>query len=521
MKPLDQPGELAAAEAMLRGLNQPSVSPAEVAAALEVIGRANLSQRRRLQAELLHQRLCELTALAAVCGWEGAAVVKGGRALVDFDGALLGAEPGHFRVSGASPAALLISTLETFAIRPRVIVDLQASAGEVAILLARRYPKCRIIALEPSRESLETFDANLALQAEPLGNLQVAPPALSGGPIGQFRDMVGRGALARIDLLRCQAGDDSADLAACIRALQGRITLACVTLSGPAARHGELLDALEACGLALLEKRSHPAPDPRHWLETHLSARGASTCWFVARGALARAGRGKLRGGGRTQATPAARARAWIYGRLDRVRQRRDPTDKRFEFERLYALKPDPWNYLTNPYEALKYRRTLQTALRLRPRARTALEVASSIGVFTRMLARSFEEVTATDVASEALKRARRQVAGTGRVSYVRGDLRRLDTGKRHDVIFCAEMLYYLPDDAAPQVIRTLDRNLADNGLVLTVMPRPMANGPFDPSAMWHIRLSESGLRVVSEEDFDVAPRPYLIRAYERGDVRA
>ena len=336
-------------------------------------------------------------------------------------------------------------------------------------------------------------------------NWSIGPPDRAGGAIWRLP----------------KGWDCSAGLAGCIRALRGGINLACVTLSGPVDRHGELLDALEAAGLVLLEKRSHPASDPRHWLETHLSARGASTCWFAARGALAQAGRGKLPGGGRTQATPAARARAWIYGQLDRVRRRRDPTDKRFEFERLYALKPDPWNYLTNPYEALKYRRTLQTALRLRPRARTALEVASSIGVFTRMLARSFEKVTATDVASEALKRARRQVAGTGRVSYVRGDLRRLNTGKRHDVIFCAEMLYYLPDDAAPQVMRTLDRHLARDGLVVTVLPHPFGPGLPDPFTKWHTHLTEGGLRLVSEEDFDDPGRPYFIRAYERGDALA
>jgi SAM-dependent methyltransferase len=502
-------------------MSRPSASAAEAAAALEVIGRANLSQRRRFQAELLRQRLSELAALAAACGWEGAAVVKGGQPLVDFDGALLGAEPGHFRVSGASPAAILISTLEAFGIRPRLILDLQAGAGEVAILLARRYPRCRVIAVEPSRERLEAFEANVALQAEPLGNLEIAPPALAGGAEGMVRAMVRRRRFGCIDLLRCQAGADSAALAGCIGALRGRITLACVTLSGSASRHGELLDALEASGLVLLEKRSQPAPDPRRWLETHLSDRRSATCWFAARGALARAGRRKLRGGGRSRATPVTRVKAWIYGLLDQARQRRDPTDKRFEFEKLYALKPDPWNYLTNPYEVLKYRRTLQTALRLRPEARSALEVASSIGVFTRMLARSFEEVTATDVAAEALKRARRRVAGTGRVSYLRGDIRRLDTGKRHDIIFCAEMLYYLPDDAAAQVMRTLDGNLSPDGLVVTVLPHPFGPGLPDPFTKWHRHLAEGGLRLICEEDFDDPGRPYFIRAYERGDPGA
>ncbi len=486
------------------------MSAAEAADALELIGRQNLSLRRRLQADLLLRRLEEVARLAASCGWNGAAMIQGGQVMVDYGGALVGAEHGHFRVWGERPDAILAATLERFRINPRVIVDLGAGAGEVAILLARRYPKCRVIAVEASRERLETFEANLNLQPQPLENLEIAAPT-GDGPEAALQSMLERGAVRGVDLLRCQAGADSGALAAIIRALAGRIALACITLSGEASRHAELLSALEAAGLVLLEKRSQPIPDPVQWLGDRLSGRGPLTCWFVARQRLARAGRGEAAAG-----PVPVRLKAWAYGVLDAWRRRVDPTDRRFEFERLYALKPDPWSYRTSAYESLKYRRTLQTAVRLRPQARAVLEIGCSVGVFTRMLARAFPEVTAVDLASEALRLARRQVARIGAVSYVRSDIRRLRLGRTYDLILCAEMLYYMSDVGVPEVLETLDRHLAPGGGLMTVMPHPLGPGAPDPFSGWNAWLTKAGFQLVSEEDFEDPGRPYLIRAYER-----
>lgn len=499
---------------------QPQIPAADIAAAFDVIGRVDLSRRRRLQADLLRQKLGELAELASHCGWQGAAMARGGQALVEHDGALLHAEHGHFRTAGQSPAHVLVSTLDRFAIRPRVIVDLHAGAGEVAILLAQRFPRCRVIATEASRERLEAFDANLVLQGRPLENLEIAPIALDGDPESVLRAMAASGEVGRVDLLRCQATTANPALAALVRALDGRITLARVTLSGPASQHAELLAALQAAGLVMLEKRSQAIEEPRAWLQDHLG-RGPIPCWFVARKRLARDGRPRwpILGLLADVRRDPVQAKAWLYGMLDGLQKRLDPTQQRFEFEKLYTLKPDPWRYRSSAYETLKYQRTLQAALRLRPRAETALEIACSIGVFTRMLARTFPRVVAVDVADEALRLARRQVARIGHVSYVRSDIRRLDLGRRHDLIFCAEMLYYLSEDAAPDVLRTIDHNLAPGGVLVTVMPHAFGPGLPDPFSGWNGYLTRGGLRLISEEDFDDPGRPYFIRAYERGEA--
>jgi SAM-dependent methyltransferase len=73
----------------------------------------------------------------------------------------------------------------------------------------------------------------------------------------------------------------------------------------------------------------------------------------------------------------------------------------------LYRREPDPWNFETSDYERAKYKATL-CAL---PRERydNALEIACSVGVFTRMLAERTRALLAIDVSPDALERARRR----------------------------------------------------------------------------------------------------------------
>src|SRR5689334_7369968 len=55
-------------------------------------------------------------------------------------------------------------------------------------------------------------------------------------------------------------------------------------------------------------------------------------------------------------------------------------------FVQLYRQHSDPWNFAASEYERTKYRRTLDALPR--ERYRNGCELACSIGVFTRMLAR-------------------------------------------------------------------------------------------------------------------------------------
>ncbi len=157
--------------------------------------------------------------------------------------------------------------------------------------------------------------------------------------------------------------------------------------------------------------------------------------------------------------------------------------------------------------------------MRLRPQARSALEIGCSIGVFTRVLARTYPQVVASDIAAEALARARRHVGRAGRVRYVRGDIGALDLGAAFDLIFCAEMLYYVDDKAAPAAVDSLKRALAPEGLLFTVFPCVPKAAEADPGPLWKRRLLEAGFRLCFEETFQDDRHANVIQAFAREPV--
>ena len=106
---------------------------------------------------------------------------------------------------------------------------------------------------------------------------------------------------------------------------------------------------------------------------------------------------------------------------------RRERLDRDY-FENLYEESTDPWGFETSEYERRKYERTLG-ALGER-RFRRALEVGSSIGVFTAMLAPWCDELLAVDASEKAVELARERLAEHGHVR-VEEDPPRGDAGGR------------------------------------------------------------------------------------------
>ena len=484
-------------------------SSEELAQALDAAGPPSSSRRRRLQAELLTRILAQAAELAERSGWNGRAVLAGGKVLVEQDGVLLHAEPGHFRSAAAGVLGGLAGPLERFGIAPRAIVELGAGAGGAAIALARRFPRARVIAVETSPERLDALEANLELQRPPLANIEIVRAA-------QALDALAASLrLEVIDLLAVGPGMADAALAAAVRRMAGRITAAQLTFdaAGPSELHAELIAALSDAGLATLEKRSRAVDEPEAWLRQRLGERPSLAVSFVARERLKHAER--RASGLAALLTDPRQRRALGYDLLDRLHRRARTGNRRFEFERLHALNPDPWDHSSNPYELEKYRRTLEVATALAPGRSRALELGSSIGVFTRLLVRAFDEVTANDVSAEALKLVRRRVGGLGRLHCLRGDIRTLKPGEVYEAIFCAEMLYYMLDVQAnaPKVLRTLKRSLAPGGIVMVVMPLDAPGNPSGIAERWRRALA-AGLRPVFEEEVPDPLRPYSIRVY-------
>jgi SAM-dependent methyltransferase len=145
------------------------------------------------------------------------------------------------------------------------------------------------------------------------------------------------------------------------------------------------------------------------------------------------------------------------------VRERLD----REYFENLYAASPDPWGFETSPYERRKYGRTLDVLARRR--YRRALEVGSSIGVFTAMLAPLCDELLAVDVSEKAVAAARERLKSFPYVHVERLTLPEETPEGTFDLVVASEVLYYLPKDDMLAALRLFEEVLAPGGAVVAV----------------------------------------------------
>lgn len=136
-------------------------------------------------------------------------------------------------------------------------------------------------------------------------------------------------------------------------------------------------------------------------------------------------------------------------------------------FENLYADSPDPWDFATSEYERRKYGRTLES---LGGRHfRRALEVGSSIGVFTNMLAPYCEKLLALDTSKQAVEAARKRLAGYEHVRVERRTIPEETPDGPFDLIVASEVLYYLPPEVVTQTLRRFEEILEPGGVLLAV----------------------------------------------------
>ena len=110
-------------------------------------------------------------------------------------------------------------------------------------------------------------------------------------------------------------------------------------------------------------------------------------------------------------------------------------------FDAKYAYDPDPWDYLSSPYELGKYQTTLDALTR--QQYERALEIGCSIGVFTSMLAPRCQHLVAIDVSLAALELARTRCAHLPHVQFACMSLPDDFPDGKFDLIVLAEVGYY------------------------------------------------------------------------------
>lgn len=132
---------------------------------------------------------------------------------------------------------------------------------------------------------------------------------------------------------------------------------------------------------------------------------------------------------------------------------------------RLYEGSDDPWDHRASPFEAEKYRRTLE-AIGPGPFAH-ALEIGCGIGELSRRLAPRCRRLTMMDCIPKALRAARAAVAGMDHVEVLLGAAPQDLPAIRPDLILLSEVLYFLTPDEIGQLAAWIAR--AGTGTVVAI----------------------------------------------------
>lgn len=177
-------------------------------------------------------------------------------------------------------------------------------------------------------------------------------------------------------------------------------------------------------------------------------------------------------------------------------------------FEDLYEESPDPWSFETSPYEHRKYERTL--GVLASRRFRRALEVGSSIGVFTAMLAPLCDELLAVDVSERAVAAAKERLANFPHVRVERLTLPEETPEGPFDLVVASEVLYYWPKDVMLGALRRFEEILTPGGTLLTVhwrketMTYPLQGDEVHDLLLSHTRLANTTTIVEPEYRLDL-----------------
>lgn len=183
----------------------------------------------------------------------------------------------------------------------------------------------------------------------------------------------------------------------------------------------------------------------------------------------------------------------------------------RDDFEARYRRDIDPWSYTTSAYERDKYRATLR-ACGPGP-FRRAIELGSSIGVLSAMLAPRCDELVTIDAAPTAVAAARRRLAGVPGVTALVGAIPRDIPAGDYDLVVASEIFYYLQDGELAQTLDILRERTAPGARWVAVHWRP--EGPERPftAAEVHARVrAQPWLAPLRERRTDA----YLLDVLER-----
>lgn len=170
------------------------------------------------------------------------------------------------------------------------------------------------------------------------------------------------------------------------------------------------------------------------------------------------------------------------------------------DFEARYQSDPDPWGYVSSGYERDKYDATLTAC---GPgRFASALELGSSIGVFSARLAPRCDLLISIDAAPSAVAAARDRLTEQPHAETILGAIPDAIPCRTYDLVVASEILYYLDETELAGTLRRLRHSMTAGARLVAVHWRPAGpERPFTADAV-HARLhQEPWLSAVSRGD--------------------
>ena len=136
-------------------------------------------------------------------------------------------------------------------------------------------------------------------------------------------------------------------------------------------------------------------------------------------------------------------------------------------FEDMYRQDPDPWDFETSEYEALKYRTTIDSLPQ--DRYNNAFEIGGSIGVLTALLAQRCDSLLSIDVSKTAQQKAIARCQDLPQVRFKIASVPQDYPDEMFDLILLSEVGYYLSWDDLKKTQQLTLEHLEVGGHLLLV----------------------------------------------------
>jgi 2-polyprenyl-3-methyl-5-hydroxy-6-metoxy-1,4-benzoquinol methylase len=173
----------------------------------------------------------------------------------------------------------------------------------------------------------------------------------------------------------------------------------------------------------------------------------------------------------------------------------------RAKMQRVFSRGADPFHYDSGSDYEKERLAAMEAALGKRDFARV-LEVGCAEGAFTERLARKSRRLTAVDISSVALARARERLKEKSGVDFVETDIRDWNPEGTFDLIVLGDVLYYIDKPMVRELFEAVFPKiaswLAPGGRLM------LAHGFAGPQELAHRagfreRFERQGLKLVSE----------------------